>query len=68
MEAFARHLEGAGHRVLHLDLDATADFDDLPALLRHLVGETGAEYARRRPTCVLRTAAGRHSRSIRHTR
>ncbi|TGD74861.1 cryptochrome/photolyase family protein [Mangrovimicrobium sediminis] len=34
MRAFAAALEQAGHRVLHLTLDATADCADLPALLR----------------------------------
>jgi deoxyribodipyrimidine photolyase-related protein len=49
MAAFAGELEGAGHRVLHLDLDDTADFDDLPALLRELLEASGAacfEYQR----------------------
>lgn len=43
MAAFARRLEAAGHRVLHLDLDATTGFDDLPALLEHLLAESGAQ-------------------------
>jgi len=43
MAALADDLEEAGHRVLHLTLDDTADFDDLPALLSHLLSESGAE-------------------------
>ena len=43
MERFAQTLREAGHRVLHLDLDDTADFGDLPALLCHLCAETGAQ-------------------------
>lgn len=49
MEAFAGELEDAGHRVLRLDLDDTAAFDDLPGLLRHLLADSGAgcfEYQR----------------------
>ncbi len=42
MAAFAGELEDAGHRVLHLDLDDTAAFDDLPALLSHLLDASGA--------------------------
>ena len=36
MAAFAGHLRAAGHRVQHLTLDDTAEFADLPALLREL--------------------------------
>ncbi|MEJ2534716.1 MAG: cryptochrome/photolyase family protein [Gammaproteobacteria bacterium] len=43
MERFAQTLREAGHRVLHLDLDDTADFEDLPALLSHLCAKTGAK-------------------------
>jgi deoxyribodipyrimidine photolyase-related protein len=43
MAAFAGELEGAGHRVLHLDLDDTASFDGLPALLNELLESSGAE-------------------------
>jgi deoxyribodipyrimidine photolyase-related protein len=43
MAVFARDRRAAGHRVLHLDLDASADFATLPELLDHLIAETGAE-------------------------
>ncbi|MEM1411620.1 MAG: cryptochrome/photolyase family protein [Pseudomonadota bacterium] len=43
MEAFARALQEAGHRVLYLDLDDTAPFEDLPAVLDHLIASSGAE-------------------------
>lgn len=43
MEAFAGELEEQGHSVLHLDLDATAEFDDLSALLSHLLEGSGAD-------------------------
>ena len=43
MAAFARALEESGHRVLHLDLDDTAGFDGLPALLSELLEASGAE-------------------------
>lgn len=43
MQAFADQLQSRGHRVLHLDLDETADFQDLPALLNHLLRHSGAE-------------------------
>lgn len=36
MAAFATALKKAGHHVLHLTLDDTAQFSDLPALLQHL--------------------------------
>ncbi len=36
MAAFAAHLREAGHHVLHLDLDASGEFADLPALIRAL--------------------------------
>ena len=39
MAAFAAWLRQAGHRVVHLTLDDTEDFNDLPALLDHLVAE-----------------------------
>jgi deoxyribodipyrimidine photolyase-related protein len=43
MQAFARTLEGAGHRVLYLDLDTTAEYRDLPALLTALLAGSGAD-------------------------
>jgi deoxyribodipyrimidine photolyase-related protein len=43
MQAFARKLEGAGHRVLHLDLDTTAEYRDLPALLAALLAGSEAK-------------------------
>ncbi len=49
MEAFAAELKAQGHRVLHLDLDDTAAFDSLPALLTHLLEHSGSatfEYQR----------------------
>ncbi|MBY6185637.1 cryptochrome/photolyase family protein [Marinobacter hydrocarbonoclasticus] len=49
MEAFAQTLAEQGHRVRHLTLDDTADDQDLPALIRRMVSETGAcqfEYQR----------------------
>lgn len=36
MAGFANGLKQAGHQVLHLTLDDTAEFDDLPTLLLHL--------------------------------
>lgn len=33
MADFARRLDGLGHHVLHLDLDATADYESLPDLM-----------------------------------
>ncbi|TKB49052.1 cryptochrome/photolyase family protein [Ferrimonas sediminicola] len=36
MEAFARHLAEQGHQVVHLPLDDTTRFADLPELLTHL--------------------------------
>ena len=42
MAALATNLEAKGHRVLHLTLDDTAEFDDLPALLEHLISASGA--------------------------
>ncbi|MEJ8566085.1 cryptochrome/photolyase family protein [Elongatibacter sediminis] len=43
MHCFAEALKSCGHRVVLLDLDETADFDDLPALLDHLLEVTGAD-------------------------
>jgi deoxyribodipyrimidine photolyase-related protein len=43
MAAFATELEEAGHRVLFLDLDDTAGFETLPALLTELLAASGAE-------------------------
>ncbi len=37
MAAFAHALKQAGHRVLHLTLDETSQYQDLPALLRDLI-------------------------------
>lgn len=36
MEQFANALQKAGHHVLHLTLDDTRDFNDLPSLITHL--------------------------------
>ncbi|OEE70014.1 deoxyribodipyrimidine photolyase [Enterovibrio norvegicus FF-33] len=41
MSAFAQALQHAGHRVLHLTLDDTAPFADLPTLLTHLFEKHG---------------------------
>lgn len=43
MAAFADALQKKGHRVRHLDLDETAAFADLPALLDRLIDASGAE-------------------------
>jgi deoxyribodipyrimidine photolyase-related protein len=43
MQAFAEELEEAGHRVLHLDLDATEPFATLPQLLTELLRQSGAK-------------------------
>ena len=39
MSAFATALKGAGHEVLHLDLDDTQDYPSLPALLEQLIAK-----------------------------
>ncbi|MCL1137874.1 cryptochrome/photolyase family protein [Shewanella pneumatophori] len=39
MQAFANALRNAGHRVLHLTLDDTAKYQDLPALLTGLMSQ-----------------------------
>lgn len=41
MEQFANALKKSGHQVLHLSLDDTANFTDLPALVRHLCKQHG---------------------------
>ncbi|MCL2918162.1 cryptochrome/photolyase family protein [Shewanella litorisediminis] len=49
MADFAKCLKAAGHEVLHLTLDDTAEFADLPGLLTHVLQLTGAsrfEYQR----------------------
>ncbi|GAA5317287.1 MAG: cryptochrome/photolyase family protein [Candidatus Pelagadaptatus aseana] len=43
MAAFADALKRAGHRVLHLTLDETNDFNDLDDLLQHYCNELGCE-------------------------
>jgi len=43
MEAFAGELQAAGHHVLHLTLDDTAQFEDFPALLVHLCQTYGVK-------------------------
>ena len=43
MRRFSEQLEEAGHRVLWLDLDDTAEFDSLTALLDHLLTGSGAQ-------------------------
>ncbi|MCH4295613.1 cryptochrome/photolyase family protein [Shewanella sp. 3B26] len=43
MADFATSLKAAGHRVLHLTLDDSAEFADLPALLSHVLQLTGAD-------------------------
>ncbi|MEL7291442.1 MAG: cryptochrome/photolyase family protein [Pseudomonadota bacterium] len=42
MEQFAHLLREQGHHVMHLTLDETSDFDDLPSLLAHYVVKAGA--------------------------
>ena len=44
MEQFAAALQKAGHRVLHLTLDDTCQFEDLPALIRHLCQQYQVSY------------------------
>lgn len=44
MEQFAAALHKAGHRVLHLTLDDTCQFKDLPALIRHLCQQYPVRY------------------------
>lgn len=39
MEQFAFALQNAGHQVIHLTLDDTSNFDDLPSLLTHLINQ-----------------------------
>ncbi|QYK04162.1 cryptochrome/photolyase family protein [Shewanella zhangzhouensis] len=49
MADFATSLKAGGHELLHLTLDDTSDFADLPALLSHVLQITGAgrfEYQR----------------------
>lgn len=41
MQAFARALEEAGHRVIYLTLDDTQNYTDLPALISSLITEHG---------------------------
>ncbi len=36
MEAFATRLQECGHHILHMDLDKTEKYKDLPALIKHL--------------------------------
>lgn len=43
MQAFAKTLSERGHHVLYLDLDQTAAFESLEALLKHLLRESGAQ-------------------------
>ena len=43
MQAFAAQLEKRGHQVRYLDLDDTGPFDDLPALIEHLVEGSGCK-------------------------
>ncbi|NIP18082.1 MAG: cryptochrome/photolyase family protein, partial [Xanthomonadales bacterium] len=42
MRSFADRLEALGHRVLFLELDDTAGYEDLPALLEALIRHSGA--------------------------
>ncbi len=42
MQGFAASLERGGHQVLHLTLDDTKEFSNLPSLLDHLVRTYGA--------------------------
>jgi len=42
MKAFAERLTAEGHHVLHLDLDATAEFADLPHLIEHICHQVNA--------------------------
>ena len=49
MEAFARQINLSGHRVLHLDLNQTSEFENLPELIAFLCKNCGAtrfEYQR----------------------
>ena len=39
MAQFANALSAAGHRVIYLTLDDTQNFDDLPALISHLIAK-----------------------------
>ncbi|WP_345316678.1 cryptochrome/photolyase family protein [Ferrimonas gelatinilytica] len=43
MKGFADALEAAGHRVRHLTLDDSAQYEDLPALIRAQLQESGAQ-------------------------
>ncbi len=50
MASFAGALKQSGHHVLHLTLDDTASFDDLPALLKHVTEKYGiAEFEYQQP-------------------
>ena len=42
MEEFSAVLRSKGHRVMHLTLDSTSDFDGLNGLLDHVISELGA--------------------------
>ena len=44
MRNFADSLARLGHRVLHLDLDATAPFEDLPTLINTLCANSSIEH------------------------
>ena len=44
MRNFADNLASLGHRVLHLDLDATAPFKDLPTLITTLCANSSIEH------------------------
>ncbi|NVK02161.1 MAG: cryptochrome/photolyase family protein [Oceanospirillaceae bacterium] len=43
MQQFAQALRAAGHQVIHLTLDETAEYRDLPDLLRDKIVELGVE-------------------------
>ena len=49
METFAKELQSSGHRVIHLTLDDTTEFETLHRLIRHIINETACtsfEYQR----------------------
>ena len=50
MQAFAQALQRSGHRVLHLTLDDSAEFESLPGLIQHVITYTGcASFEYQRP-------------------
>ncbi|SIS69547.1 cryptochrome/photolyase family protein [Neptunomonas antarctica] len=50
MQAFAQALQQSGHRVLHLTLDDSAEFESLSGLIQHVITQTGcASFEYQRP-------------------